>query len=96
MGLAIAHLREQRELERDELAATIEEEPDVLAKIECGEVNADWATLRAIAQALDLPLGVLMELAEEQAPGDGGDEWRQRTRASELERERKLRGGDEE
>jgi ribosome-binding protein aMBF1 (putative translation factor) len=87
MGLAIVHLREQRGMDRDELAAKIEEAPDALGKIERREVNADWATLRVIAHALDLPLDMLMELAEEHAPGPGGEEWRNQTRQIERERE---------
>lgn len=86
MGKAIVHLREHRGWDRDELAAKIEETPAVMGKIERGEVNADWATLRVIAQALELPLDALMELAEECAPGEGGEEWRRWTRAAERER----------
>lgn len=48
----------------------------MLDKIELGEVDADWATLRILAQALDCPLGRLIALAEEMAPGEGGEEWR--------------------
>lgn len=87
MGKAIVHVREQRGISRDDLAAKIEEESPVLGKIERGEVNADWATLRVIAQALDLPLDALMELAEEHAPGEGGDEWRRWTRTAEQVRD---------
>lgn len=86
--MAIVHLREQRDMVRDELAAKVEEEPTFLVgRIERGEVNADWATLRAIANVLGLPLDALMELAEEHAPGRGDDEWRQATRKNEKERE---------
>ena len=92
MGLAIVHIREQRGMDREELAAKIEEEPAVVGKIERGEVNADWATLRVVANALDLPLDALMELAEENAPGPGGDEWREQTRKSEEARARRTGG----
>jgi ribosome-binding protein aMBF1 (putative translation factor) len=95
MGLAILHIREQRGMDRDELAVKIEEDPAVLGKIERGEVDADWATLRVIAHALDLPLDALMELAEENAPGPGGDEWRRHTRESEEKRERHTGEGRE-
>lgn len=94
MGRAIVLIREQRGMDRDELAEKIEEEPQVLGKIERGEVDADWATLRVIAHALDLPLDVLVELAEEHAPGPGGEEWRRHTREIEQERERRVGGGD--
>lgn len=96
MGIAIAHIREQRGMSRDSFAAKIEEEPAVVEKIERGEVNADWATLRVVAYALDLPLDALMELAQEHAPGAGGDEWRKRSRESEQKREARERGGDED
>lgn len=87
MGNAIVQLREQRGMARDDLAEKIEEDPAVVGKIEGGEVDADWATLRVIAQALGMPLDVLMELAEEQAPGEGGEEWRRWRRAAEQRRE---------
>jgi transcriptional regulator with XRE-family HTH domain len=87
MGKAIVHLREQRGMDREGLAERIEERPDSLGKVERGEVNADWATLRLIAYALDLPLDALMELAEEAAPGEGGEDWRRRTREAEQARE---------
>jgi ribosome-binding protein aMBF1 (putative translation factor) len=93
MGRAITHLREKRGWDRHELAEKIEEDPASLEKVERGKVDADWATLRVIAHALDLPLDALMELAEEHAPGPGGDEWRQHTRESEEIRLRQTRGG---
>jgi ribosome-binding protein aMBF1 (putative translation factor) len=86
MGKAIVYLREQRGMERDELAEKIEEDPAALGKVEGGEVNADWATLRVIAYMLGLPLDALIELAEEHAPGEGGEEWRRWTREAEQER----------
>jgi ribosome-binding protein aMBF1 (putative translation factor) len=87
LGKAIVHLREKRGMDCDELAEKIEEDSAVMEKIERGEVDADWATLRVIARALGLPLDVLMELAEEQAPGEGGEEWRRWTREAEQKRE---------
>lgn len=86
MGEAITRLREKRGMSRDDLAEAIEEEPAVLERVEQGNANADWAMLRVIAYALTLPLHTLIELAEEAAPGEGGEEWRQKTREVESER----------
>lgn len=80
MGQSITVLREQRGMDRDTFAARIEEDRPTLEKIERGAVNADWGTLRAVARVLCLPLDVLVELAEECAPGPGGDAWRRWTR----------------
>jgi transcriptional regulator with XRE-family HTH domain len=80
MGMTIVRLRHERGMDQADLAGRIEEKATTLAQIENGEVNADWAILRRIAQALGVPLDSLMELAEEAAPGEGGDEWRGWTR----------------
>lgn len=90
MGKAIIQMRERRGLDRDELAEKIEAGPHVLERIESGQTNADWATLRVVAHALCVPLYALIELAEEQAPGEGGKEWRRRTREVEREREEEV------
>jgi transcriptional regulator with XRE-family HTH domain len=82
LGQAIAAIREQRGLSRDELAKQIDDEPAIVERIEQGSINADWATLRTIAHALAVPLPSLFELAEELAPGPGGEQWRQQTEAA--------------
>lgn len=87
MGQTITVLREQRGMDRDTFATKIEENRSTLGMIERGEVNVDWGSLRAVARALCLPLDVLIELAEERAPGPGGEEWRRWTREVEQERE---------
>ncbi|MGE5335923.1 MAG: helix-turn-helix domain-containing protein [Nitrososphaerota archaeon] len=76
LGAAVRDLREARAMTREELAGAIEEEPPILRWIEAGEVDADWGTLRVLAQALGLPLETMLELAEEAAPGEGGEQWR--------------------
>jgi ribosome-binding protein aMBF1 (putative translation factor) len=86
MGETIIQLREKRGMSRDDLAEMIEEEPAILERLERGEANADWAMLRVIAYALTLPLRTLIELAEEAAPGEGGEEWRRKTREVESKR----------
>lgn len=92
MGQTITVLREQRGMDRDTFAAEIEEDRLTLEKVERGEVSADWGTLRAVARVLCLPLDVLIELAEECAPGPGGEEWRRWTREVVQEREAKEVG----
>ncbi|HEU4705990.1 MAG TPA: helix-turn-helix transcriptional regulator [Solirubrobacterales bacterium] len=76
LGKVIVGIRERRGLDREEFAAEISEERRTLERLERGEVNADWGTLRTLARALGLPLDSLVELAEEAAPGPGGEEWR--------------------
>jgi len=84
LGTAIVGLRKGRDLTPDQLAERMgEDDAAGLTRVERGEANADWAFLRAAAKALGVPLVRLLELAEEQAPGEGGDEWRAWTREAE-------------
>jgi ribosome-binding protein aMBF1 (putative translation factor) len=70
-----------------ELAEKIEVRQVEVEKLERGELDADWATLRVLARELELPLHALLELAEELAPGEGGVEWRRWSREAERERD---------
>lgn len=92
MGQTISVLREQRGIDRKTFAAKIEKDLGALEKIEGGEVNTDWGTLRAVARVLGLPLDELIELAEECAPGPGGEEWRRWTHDALEERDMKEIG----
>jgi transcriptional regulator with XRE-family HTH domain len=92
MGQTITLLREEAGMDRDAFAAEISEDRPTLEKVESGEVDAHWGTLRAVARALSLPLDVLIELAEECAPGPGGEEWRRWTREFQQERDLKVVG----
>lgn len=83
MGKVIAGLRERRGMSRKELAARIEVNRRTVERLERGEVNADWGTLRVVAQAFAIPLDSLIELAEESAPGEGGERWRRWSREAE-------------
>jgi transcriptional regulator with XRE-family HTH domain len=85
MGRVIARIRHERGIDREELAGKIEESLPALEGLERGEVDADWATLRIVARALELRLDSLVELAEEAAPGEGGKEWRRWSRAVDRE-----------
>ena len=62
--------------------------------------QSEWDELAAIEKAcesifdqtssvreLELPLDALIELAEESAPGEGGEEWRRWSREAERERD---------
>jgi len=83
----VAVLRERVGMSCSELAEQIDmREPD-MARLERGELDADWATLRLLARELALPLHALIELAEESAPGEGGEEWRRWSREAERERQ---------
>jgi transcriptional regulator with XRE-family HTH domain len=86
MGRAIAALRGQRELSREQLAERVGLDRPSLEGIERGDVDADWGTLRRLASALDVRLDALIERAEELAPGPGGTEWRRWTREAQDER----------
>ena len=80
-------LRERSGITCAELAERIGvREPDMMS-IEEGKVDADRATLRILAKELGLPLDALIELAEERAPGEGGEEWRGWSREAERERD---------
>jgi len=85
MGIAVATLRRDQGLSRAELAEKIEARQADVEALERGEINADWAALRELAKVLGLPLDALVELAEESAPGEGGEEWRRWSREAEQE-----------
>ena len=78
-------LRERAGITCAELAEKIGvREPD-MERIERGAVDADWATLRILANELKLPLDALIELAEECAPGgaaSNGEVGREKQNAS--------------
>lgn len=69
MGLAITKLRELRGMTRPELAAKADINPETAGRIERGEVEAQWGTLRRIAYALDISPDDLVREAEKLTPG---------------------------
>jgi len=87
MGVAIVMLRERAGISCADLAEKIGARESDLEKIERGELDADWATLRSLAKEFKLPLDALVELAEELAPGEGGEQWRSWSREAERERD---------
>jgi len=80
-------VRERAGMSSAELAEKIEVKEIEMRQLERGELDADWATLRVIARELELPLDALIELAEESAPGEGGEQWRRWSREAERERD---------
>jgi ribosome-binding protein aMBF1 (putative translation factor) len=87
LGAAVAALRGRTGLSCAELAERTAMKESDMARLERGELEADWATLRLLARELALPLHALIELAEESAPGEGGEEWRRWSRDAERERQ---------
>jgi ribosome-binding protein aMBF1 (putative translation factor) len=87
MGAAVVMLRERAGISRADLAEKIGVRESDMERIERGEIDADWATLRNLARELELPLETLIELAEERAPGQGGEQWRRWSRDAERERD---------
>lgn len=83
LGQAITVIRERRGMARDELAAKTEMTTPELEAIERGELDEWWGGLRMIAKAFGMPLPALLMEAEEFAPGQGGEGWRQDTREAE-------------
>lgn len=85
MGLAIKKLRDRRDMSQADLAKGAELSESALSRIESGDVEATWGTLRRIAYTLEIPLEAMIEIAEELAPGIGGGWWRRRTREQRRE-----------
>ena len=77
MGLAIVELRESRDMSKADLASKARIVLLTLRRIELGETDARWGTLRRLAPALKIPLDAMMEMAEEFAPGVGREARRQ-------------------
>jgi ribosome-binding protein aMBF1 (putative translation factor) len=87
MGAAVVMLRERAGISCADLSERIGLRESDMERIERGEIDADWATLRFLARELKLPLATLIELAEERAPGEGGEQWRRWSREAERERD---------
>ncbi|HYH52636.1 MAG TPA: hypothetical protein VD761_00750 [Solirubrobacterales bacterium] len=85
MGQAVTVIRERQDMSRDDLAEKTEMTVAELEVIERGELDEGWGGLRVIAKAFGMPVGALMNEAEEFAPGPGGEEWRQETREGEAD-----------
>lgn len=72
-------------MSRSQLAEKLGVGGDDMDSLERGELGADWGTMR-LARELGGPLRVLFELAEESAPGKGGEDWRRWSLEADRER----------
>jgi transcriptional regulator with XRE-family HTH domain len=84
LGHTVTVIRERQDMTRNELAARSEMTTPELERIERGELDEGWGGLRVIAKAFGMPVGALMNEAEEFAPGPGGESWRRETRDAEA------------
>jgi transcriptional regulator with XRE-family HTH domain len=65
LGRAIRTLREKAGLSEEELAGRAEMPVAELRRVEAGDVEADWGTLRQLAYGLETSLADLLRLVEE-------------------------------
>jgi transcriptional regulator with XRE-family HTH domain len=65
LAKAVRELRRKAELTQAALAERAGLPPGVVARIESAKVDPTWGDMRRIAQALDVSLEALSELAEE-------------------------------
>lgn len=65
LGHAIRALRQESQMSQEALAEHSELAPAEIARIESGHLDPAWGDVRRIAQALDVSLEKLAELAEE-------------------------------
>jgi transcriptional regulator with XRE-family HTH domain len=63
LGEAIRQLREKRGLTQERLAQAAELTTGTVSLVERGQSNPAWGTIKAIAGALDVPMGELAALA---------------------------------
>lgn len=64
LGKAIRQLREKRGATQEDVAHDADLTTGTLSLIERGQANPTWATVRAIAGALEISMGELGKLAE--------------------------------
>jgi transcriptional regulator with XRE-family HTH domain len=64
LGEAVRTLRQKTGLNQDDLAARAALDVRSIARLEAGEVDPSWGSMRRIASGLGVPLEELAELAE--------------------------------
>ncbi|MGN6587191.1 MAG: helix-turn-helix domain-containing protein [Solirubrobacterales bacterium] len=64
LGEAVRTLRQKTGLSQDALAARAELDTRSIARLEAGQVDPTWGSMRRIAAGLGVPLEDLAELAE--------------------------------
>lgn len=67
LGRAIRRLRWDRDLSIEALAFAAGMHPTFLGRIERGGASPTWGKITSLAGALDVPLSVLLETAEQEA-----------------------------
>ena len=67
LGRAIRRLRRARKLTIETLAFAAEMHPTYLSGIERGRRNPTWDRIAGLARALDVPVGALVQSAEQEA-----------------------------
>ena len=67
LGAVIRELREKRRISQENLAHDAGVTTGTLSSIERGRSNPTWATVKAIAKALDVSMGKLATLVDRRA-----------------------------
>lgn len=65
LALAIRKTRTDADLDQKGLAELVAMDPSQMSRLEKGEMNPSWGTVRRIAAALDVALPELADLAED-------------------------------
>jgi transcriptional regulator with XRE-family HTH domain len=73
LGEAVRTLRQKTGLSQDALAARAGLDPSSIARIEAGNMDPSWGSMRRIAGGLGIPLEDLAELAEDLERGSPGE-----------------------
>ena len=67
LGRAIRRLRWDRDLSIEALAFAADVHPTYLGRIERGGASPTWGKITSLARALDVPLRMLLQVAEQEA-----------------------------
>jgi transcriptional regulator with XRE-family HTH domain len=65
LARAIRKMRADANLSQRDLAQRVELDPSQMSRLEAGNANPTWCTVKRIATALDVPLAELARLAED-------------------------------
>ncbi|HYP56407.1 MAG TPA: helix-turn-helix transcriptional regulator [Solirubrobacterales bacterium] len=70
LGAAVRQLREKRGRTQEEIGEAAGLTGATVSLIERGHANPTWATVRDLAEALDIPMGQLAKLADKLADAE--------------------------
>ena len=73
LGREVTTIREERGMNREELAPKSQMPVSELEQLEGGEIHPRWGDLRWVARGLGITLPELLRRVEERAPGGGDD-----------------------